>query len=112
MFSVVRVLVAAVAMLMMLGGIVVIAAGEPAGGLWVMALGAAGLIAVALERTRYRSQAAEHGADAIGPGGGEPAIPGPPFQPTDERFVDPTTGRRMRVYVDPATGERRYHADA
>jgi hypothetical protein len=25
-----------------------------------------------------------------------------------ERFVDPTTGVPMQVWVDPATGERRY----
>jgi len=25
--------------------------------------------------------------------------------------VDPTTGRRMRVYVHPKSGERRYYAD-
>jgi hypothetical protein len=35
----------------------------------------------------------------------------PRFRPTDERFVDPTTGHRMRVYVDPRTGERRYLAE-
>jgi hypothetical protein len=66
---------------------------------------------VALERSRYRSGAAEHTSEGPGPGGGEPEAPGPPFRPTDERFVDPTSGRRMRVYVNPATGERRYHAD-
>jgi hypothetical protein len=34
-----------------------------------------------------------------------------PFRPTDEQFVDPTSGERLRVYIDPATGERRYHAE-
>jgi len=41
----------------------------------------------------------------------EPSAPAAPFIPTEERFVDPTTGRRLRVYVDPATGERRYFAE-
>jgi hypothetical protein len=30
------------------------------------------------------------------------------LRPTDERFVDPTTGQRIRVWVDPASGERSY----
>jgi len=29
-------------------------------------------------------------------------------QPTDERFIDPTTGKRMQVYYNAATGERTY----
>ena len=33
------------------------------------------------------------------------------FRPTEERFEDPTTGVRMRVWLDPAAGERRYVAD-
>lgn len=39
---------------------------------------------------------------------------GPPearFRATEERFVDPTTRRQLRVWVDPATGERRYRDD-
>jgi hypothetical protein len=30
------------------------------------------------------------------------------FQPTDEVFLDPDTGRRMRVWYDPSTGRREY----
>ncbi|HKI56365.1 MAG TPA: hypothetical protein VKB31_04375 [Trueperaceae bacterium] len=30
------------------------------------------------------------------------------FVPTDERFIDPTTGIRQRVWFNPVTGERRY----
>ncbi len=33
------------------------------------------------------------------------------FRPTDERFEDPTTRRRMRVWADPTSGERRYVAE-
>ncbi len=112
MVPVIRIGVAVIAALLILAGFVAIGAGDAGGGLWAIALGAGGLIVVALERTRYRSQAAERGAGGPGPGGGESAPPGPPFRPTDERFVDPTTGRLMRVYVDPKSGERRYHADA
>jgi hypothetical protein len=69
------------------------------------------LVAVVLERARYRSEAAERSSAAPGPGGGEPSMPVAPFRPTDEVFVDPTSGQRLRVYLDPATGERRYHAE-
>jgi hypothetical protein len=33
------------------------------------------------------------------------------FRPTGERFADPETGQAMTVWLDPATGERRYVAD-
>jgi hypothetical protein len=38
------------------------------------------------------------------------APPGPDWQATEERFVDPETGRLVTVYFQPATGERRYIA--
>ena len=31
--------------------------------------------------------------------------------PTDEVFIDPNTGRRMRVWYDPATGQRDYRPE-
>ncbi len=111
MLPIVRLIVAVVAALIAIGGLAAVTVGEPAG-LWAIAVGGGGIIAVAMERSRYRSRTAERSLDTPGPGGGDPTAPGPPFRPTDERFVDPTSGRTMRVYVDPATGERRYHADA
>ena len=30
---------------------------------------------------------------------------------TSVRFIDPTSGHRMRVWLDPASGERRYRAE-
>ena len=30
------------------------------------------------------------------------------YQATDETFKDPTTGRLMQVFFDPATGRRQY----
>jgi hypothetical protein len=70
-------------------------------------------VIVALERSRYRSDAAERSNATPGPGGGEPAggVLEPRFRPTAETFIDPTTGLRMRVVVDPGTGERRYVAE-
>ena len=72
-----------------------------------------GLIGVlAFERMRYHSAAAEPPRPAASPGGdlaGEAMEPR--FRPTPEVFVDPTSGRTMRVYVDPGTGERRYRVE-
>jgi hypothetical protein len=84
------------------------------GGLWWVFIGGVLVVAVAAERQRYRSGAAERAGQAAGPGGGETAGAGVEgrFRPTAEVFVDPTTGHRMRVLVDPATGERRYVAEA
>ena len=36
--------------------------------------------------------------------------PGPDWVATDERFIDPETGRLVTVYHHPQTGERRYIA--
>jgi hypothetical protein len=33
------------------------------------------------------------------------------WRATDERFVDPESGRLVTVWLDPATGERRYVSD-
>jgi len=91
----------------------VIAAGGPAAlsGLWLIALGAAGLIAVAFEQTRYHSEAAERGDESPGSAGVDDGPLDPRFRATDERFVDPTTRQQLRVWVDSANGERRYRRD-
>ena len=102
--------------LIMLAGLAVITTlpgGDPISGLELVAFGALFVVAVAIERQRYRSEAAERSNGATGPGGGEPtgAALDPRFRPTTELFFDPTTGKRMRVLVDPKTGERRYLAE-
>jgi predicted lipid-binding transport protein (Tim44 family) len=110
--AVARALLGGLGVLLILGGIMMAAVGGPAGGLSAaLTFFIPGIIlvaAVVLERTRYRSLHAERQGDAAGPGGGEPRAPEPRFQPTGERFLDPTTHVAMRVWVDPATGERRY----
>ncbi len=53
--------------------------------------------AALVERWRYKRLAASR--------------PGPEWVATDERFVDPESGRLVTVYYRPATGERRYVAD-
>jgi len=103
-----------IGVLAMLGGIALIVSGSGLAipGLQAVAFGAFLVVVVAIERSRYRSEAAERSNATPGPGGGEPAGPlEPRFRPTAELFIDPTTGRRMRVVVDPASGERRYVAE-
>ena len=56
--------------------------------------GTLGLLAILFERGRYR-----------------PKLTGTQFTPTPERYADPVTGELIRVYVDPATGERDYRPD-
>jgi hypothetical protein len=113
--SVVRIAIAGIGVLLVLGGIAVAAATGPGGdlfaALFLLVPGAIMIAGVALERTRYRSLHAEATGDGHGPGGGETGPPGPRFRPTEERFVDPTTGVPMRVWLDAGTGERRYVAD-
>ena len=110
-----RLAAAAVATLVLLGGLGLIALGgaTAASGLWMVIAGAVVLVALAIERNRYRSEAAERSFESAGPGGGEPAGRlDPRFRRTDETFVDPTTGVTMRVFVDQTIGERRYVAEA
>jgi hypothetical protein len=106
-----RVVVGVLGALMIVGGVAGTAVGAWPSGLWAMAIGVVAIVAVVLERARYRSEAAESSAGASGPGGGEAAKPVAPFRPTEELFVDPTSGQRLRVYLNPATGERRYYAE-
>ncbi|HEX7473480.1 MAG TPA: hypothetical protein VF323_10390 [Candidatus Limnocylindrales bacterium] len=111
MYDIVRTIVAAVAVLMFIGGVVLLPVSPPAA-LELVLLGGAGILAITLERGRYRSEHAERSSSPAGPGGGETdgALEAR-FQRTDEAFVDPTSGRRMRVWFDPGTGERRYRAE-
>jgi hypothetical protein len=106
----VRVVVGVGGGILLLSGLIAAVAGYPEG-LWPAFLGGLAIVAVTLERTRYRSEEAERSSASPGPGGGEPSAPGPPFQATNELFVDPTSGKQLRVYLNPATGERRYHAE-
>ena len=107
-------LVIAGILLMLLGlGILGTMSGAAIIGLQVFGFGAFLVVAVAIERTRYRSDSAEKSNAAPGPGGGEPneGQLDPRFRVTSEVFIDPTSGHRMRVLVDPASGERRYVAE-
>ena len=107
-----------IGLLMMLAGLALIVVQVPAidglqfAGLQLVAMGAFLVVIVVIERHRYRSDHAERTNAPTGPGGGEPvgALESR-FKPTSELFIDPTTGQRMRVVIDPSNGERRYIAE-
>jgi hypothetical protein len=113
-FTVVRGILFVVGGVLVISGFGAIAIGGDValGGLYAVLMGGFLMVVAVLERNRYRSEAAEESNDPAGLGGGETAPVEPRFRPTEEVFVDPTSGRRMRVLIDPRTGERRYVAEA
>jgi hypothetical protein len=109
----VRILAFVIGLLMFLGGLAGIGAGraEVPSVFFAIAFGAGFMIVAVLQRSGYRSEAAEQSHILPGPGGGEDGYVEPRFAPTDEVFVDPTSQILMRVYEDRRTGERRYRAE-
>jgi hypothetical protein len=112
--TVIRAALVVVGILAMLLGLGIIVGLPDVGiaGLQLVGFGAFLVVIVTIERHRYRSDAAERTNEPAGPGGGEPtgALESR-FKPTSELFIDPTTGQRMRVVIDPSNGERRYIAE-
>lgn len=110
-----RVLAAIVGGLMAISGLAGVSqGGVPAQtGVWLVVVGLGLIVAAAIERLRYRSESAERTRLPVGPGGGEPTGEAleARFQRTEEAFIDPTTGRQMRVWLDRTSGERRYRAE-
>jgi hypothetical protein len=110
-----RLLLILFAVLLAGGGLLAFASGDPGGqvaGVILILCAVPLVIGAIYERVRYRSVAAERSRTPSGPGGEPVREPlEPRFVSTDEVFVDPTSGTRMRVYLDPATGERRYLAE-
>lgn len=110
-----RGLVIVFGVLLAIGGLASVVAGGTAAvaGLWLVVVGLVLVVAAMVERFRYRSEVAERSGLPVGPGGGEPQGErlDPRFERTDEIFVDPTSRRRMRVWLDRPTGERRYRAE-
>jgi hypothetical protein len=111
-----RLIVLVTGALMAIGGLLLIllpSFGGTVTGIYLVLIGAAFIVGALVERMRYRSDAVDRSSHPVGPGGGEPldATLEPRFSSTDEVFVDPTSGHRMRVYLDTRTGERRYRAE-
>lgn len=99
MLDVLRLLVAAFGALMLATGLLILLGGGQGSwsGAYPALLGVVAIVIALFERSRYW------------PGRGE-ARRGH-LSATDERFIDPTTGQRLQVWIDPATGERSYLPD-
>ena len=80
-------------LLMVLLGVIGIGQGRPAAVQWLL-LGSVLLLALLFERWRRP----------------RPRDPGP-WDATDERFIDPASGKVTTVWVNRRTGARRYDAD-
>ena len=109
----IRVAAFAFGALMFLGGVAEISLGGPdmVPGVWAVAIATAIMVAAVIQRSGYRSEAAERSHATPGPGGGETGPMDPRFAPTNEVFFDPSSGLAMRVYEDWRSGERRYRAE-
>ena len=87
-----RAFVLALSIVLMLIGIWPCHSGEHA--IWpALIWGAALFLATIFERWRYRANAKREGEGWIA---------------TDERFIDPESGKLVQVYYQASTGERRY----
>jgi hypothetical protein len=110
-----RGLVLTLGVVLTVGGLAGVSTGaaSPISAVWVVVFGLVLIVAAIVERYRYRSETAERTGLPVGPGGGEPLSQSleTRFRRTDEVFIDPTSERRMRVWLDQETGERRYRAE-
>lgn len=59
---------------------------------YLLAEGIVCLLFILVERSRYQPRASRRAA----------------LRPTGERMIDPTSGKLIEVWEDPATGEREY----
>ncbi|HEY7526819.1 MAG TPA: hypothetical protein VIA82_08310 [Candidatus Limnocylindria bacterium] len=98
MWEALRLVVGALGAVMVATGLLLFAAGGAAAwsGAYPLVVGLVAIATALFERSRY----ARAGSAAAG------------LRPTDERFIDPTSGQRTRVWIDPASGERTYLPDA
>ena len=92
-----RTVVFGVGVVFVVASVLLLAAGFPPFGIWLGILGLLMAGGILVERVYYQRLAA--------------ARPGPGWNDTGERFVDPTSGQRVAVFHNPATGERRYVED-
>jgi hypothetical protein len=78
------------------GAVLLAVVGCVAVAFWLAVWAAVLLVGLLIERWRYQRLPSRP--------------PGPEWQMTGERFVDPETGKLVTVYFRPTTGERRYVA--
>ncbi len=98
MLQFLRVVVGIAGAILLAIGLALLAAGGLAvwPGIQLVLVGVIGLVVAFFERLRYGTSRDEAASE---------------LRPTDERFIDPTTGQRTRVWIDPASGERTYRPD-
>jgi hypothetical protein len=98
MLHVLRAAIGIVGAAMLLAGLALLAAGGVLAwpGLQLAVVGSLGILIAVFERLRYGRER----------GSGSEML-----RPTDERFIDPTSGVPTRVWIDPASGERTYLPD-
>lgn len=94
MMRIARVVGVGIGLLMMAGGLAALFWGGVAPALVFTFEGLVIVIGVAFERATYKTL--------------EPRPLSPGWTRTPERFIDDATGKRVTVYVQPATGERKY----
>jgi hypothetical protein len=78
-------------------GVIFLARGQLGAGAYLLGFGGLIVLGTAFERWRYRANNER---------------PGPGWEPTGERFEDPQTGKTVRVFYDPGSGERRYVSES
>ena len=96
MSDVLRVVVGAFGALLVITALLLFSTGgvQAWSGIYPMAFGLIAIATALFERTRYWP--------------GRRRDPAGTLRPTEERFIDPTTGERTRVWIDPSSGERHY----
>ena len=91
---IVRAIGIAVGLLIMAGGLLALFSGGVAPAVVFTLEGAVIVLGVLFERVTYKAIEARR--------------PGPGWTRTPERFIDDASGKFVTVYVQPATGERKY----
>jgi len=81
-------------------GLAALASGQSVIALYPIVLGLVALGIALFEQARYVRRRGEADAPSRG------------LRQTDEVFVDPTTGLKTRVWVDPASGAREYRPES
>ena len=99
MLDVLRVVVGAFGALMVIVALLLFSTGggEAWSGIYPMVIGLIAIASALFERSRYWP--------------GRRRAPSARLWPTEERFIDPTTGQRTRVWIDRTSGEREYRPD-
>ena len=90
-----RVVLTVVGVALLAAALILFLSGGPVAAiLWLLGIGLVLTLSPMFERVHYKRL--------------KPEAPGEGWVATQERFVDPTSGRMVEVHVKPKTGERAY----